>query len=210
MVDADVGFVGREGLVVRRVKEEEMLLHLLVERHSRLVVQVAHDDKRLLPLLCFFHDKRDACHAVLVSQAEVRTSHDIMFELSHQEHPRLFTTGQRDAMHAQRLLLAEDADAVLASLELNGWGKGCEHLSFASYLFKRVESAVALRYAVHLLYGSHIGMCLAQDTRLPRMVYLTIETRSVLYIIRCKANSSYPFGLQGGREDCTQKRNKQV
>ena len=195
-----------------------MLLHLLVERHSRLVVKVAHQNERLCgcfsttgrPLACLFKNKRYACHAVLVRKAEVRTSHDIMFELSHQEHPRLFTTGQRDSMYAQRLLLAEDADAILASLELNGRGKGGEHLSFASNLFKRVESAVALRYAVHLLYGSHISMCFAQDTRLPRMVYLTIETRSVLYIIRCKANGSHLFGLQRSREDCTQKRNKQV
>ena len=135
VVDADVGDIGRECLVIRRVEEEEMLLHLLVERHARFVVQVACQDERFRPLAGLLHNNWDACHAVLVGQAEMRAGHDIMFELSHQEHSWLFATGQGYAMHAYRLLFAEDADTVLTALELDGRGKGAEHLCLAAYLF---------------------------------------------------------------------------
>lgn len=136
MIDADVGIVGRESLVVRRVEEEEMLLHLLVERHSRLVIQVAHQDERLLPLLSLFHNNKDAQHAVFIGQTEVSASHNIMLELSHQEHSGLFATWKRNATHANWLLLAENADAVLASLKVDGRSKCAEHLGFATNLLE--------------------------------------------------------------------------
>jgi len=199
MVDADVGLICRESLVVSWVEEEEVLLHLLVERRSRFVVQVAHQDERLCPLAGFFQDYWDACHSVLVGQAKVRASHNIVPELSHQEHSWLFSAWQRDAMNTYRLLLAEDTDAVLASLEVDSRGKSAEHLCLAAYLLKRIEASIALCHAVNLLNGSNIGMCFTQDLSLSRVVNLTVETCSMLYIIRCKAQSPHLFGLQRGR-----------
>ena len=73
--------IGRESVVVRRIQEEEMLLKLAIKGRVGRGVQVAHQQKGLLPAACFFHDDRDACHAVFACKAEMGAGHDIALEL---------------------------------------------------------------------------------------------------------------------------------
>ena len=81
MVDADIRGIGRERFIVRWIKEKEMLFHLFVEERAWLIVQVAHQEERFIPLVSLSHNHRNACHAVFFCQAEVCASYYIVLEL---------------------------------------------------------------------------------------------------------------------------------